>query len=115
KLKDVAVREALYKGGKPAIDASTDAMILLAKLVDAEARSVRKIMETQVEEPKRQAYDKIARAKFAALGTNTYPDATFTLRLAFGAVKGYEQNGQKIPVGTTMGGLYPSAKEKNFK
>jgi hypothetical protein len=115
KLTNIDERKKLYEGGKAAIDASTDSMILLAKLVDAEARAVRKIIETEVEEPKRQAYDKIARAKFAVEGTNTYPDATFTLRLAFGAVKGYEQNGQKVPFETTMGGLYTYAKEKNFK
>jgi hypothetical protein len=115
KMADIAERKKLFEGGKAAIDLSDDAMVRLAKLVDAEARAVRKIIETEVEEPKRQAYDKIARAKFAVEGTGTYPDATFTLRLAFGAVKGYEQAGQKVPFETTMGGLYTYAKEKNFK
>ena len=68
------------------------------KIVDQESRAVRKIMENQLEEPKRQAYDKIARAKFAVEGTSAYPDATFTLRLAFGTVKGYEEDGKKIPL-----------------
>jgi hypothetical protein len=113
KLADVDVRKKLYTGGKAAIDASDDSMILLAKLVDPEARAVRKIIETQVEEPKRQAYDKIAKAKFAVEGTNTYPDATFTLRLAFGECKGYTQDGKKIPFETQMGGIFPYAKEKN--
>ena len=115
KLMDVAERRKLFEEGKSAVDASTDSMIQLARLVDPEARALRKIMETQVDEPKRQAYDKIARAKFAVEGTDTYPDATFTLRLAFGTNKGYEQDGKKIPFETNFGGLYTYAKEKNNK
>jgi hypothetical protein len=115
KLWDVEERKKLYEGGTAAIDASKDAMIQLARLVDKEARAVRKILETQVEEPKKQAYDKIARAKFAIEGTNTYPDATFTLRLAFGTVKGYSEAGKTIPFETTFAGLYEKAKDKNNK
>jgi hypothetical protein len=109
KLKDVAVRKKLYKGGKEAIEASDDPLIQLARLVDKEARAVRKLMETQVEEPKRQAYDKIAQVKFALEGTDTYPDATFTLRLSFGTVKGYTEGGKKIPFETTFAGLFEKA------
>src|SRR5207247_3162052 len=72
---------------------------------------VRKTMETDVEEVKRQAYAQIARTKYALEGASTYPDATFTLRLAFGVVKGYEENGQPIPSETTFAGLYQRAKE----
>jgi hypothetical protein len=115
KLWDVAERKKLFDGGAGAIDASKDSMILLAKLVDKEARAVRKVLETQVEEPKKQAYDKIARAKFAIEGTNTYPDATFTLRLAFGTVKGYAEGGKQVPFETNFAGLYEKAKDKNNK
>ncbi len=115
KLFDVAERKALYEGGQKAIDASSDSMIRLAKIVDKESRAVRKLIENQVEEPKRQAYDKIARAKFAIEGTNTYPDATFTLRLAFGTVKGYEEEGKKVPFETTFAGLYEKAAEHKNK
>jgi hypothetical protein len=114
-LWDVAERKKLFEGGAKEVEASSDAMIQLARLVDKESREVRKIMETQLEEPKKQAYDKIARAKFAALGTNTYPDATFTLRLSFGPVKGYVDAGKKVPFQTTFEGLYERAKEKNYK
>jgi len=106
KLKDVSYRKKLYEGGKEAIDASDDPMILLAKFVDKRSRAVREIKQTQVDEPRRQAYDEIAKAKFALEGTNTYPDATFTLRLAFGTVKGYEEGGKHIPFETTFAGLY---------
>ncbi len=112
KLGDSKLRKKLYDGGSAAVDASKDPMILLAKVVDKESRAVRKIIEDQVEEPKRQAYDKIAKAKFAVEGTNTYPDATFTLRLAFGTVKGYEENGKHVPFETTFAGLYQKAEEE---
>jgi hypothetical protein len=111
KLADVALRKKLYEGGQSAIDASKDPMILLAKLVDPEARKVRKVIETEVDEVQRQAYGEIAKVKFALEGTSTYPDATFTLRLAFGTVKGYEEDGRKVPALTTFAGLFRRAKE----
>jgi hypothetical protein len=114
RLQDVDLRKMLYKGGKKAIDASDDPMILLAKLVDPESRRVRKIIDDQVEEVSQQAYDQIAKAKFAVEGTNTYPDATFTLRLAFGIVKGYEEGGKEIHFETHFSGLYKRAKEHKY-
>jgi len=88
-------------------------MIDLVRLIDADARAVRKIIETQ-SEAKQQAHAQIAKARFAIEGTDTYPDATFTLRLAYGAVKGYEENGAQIPFQTTMAGLYErGAEHKN--
>ncbi len=115
KLKDVALRKKLYEGGQQAVAASEDPLLALARLVDAEARDVRKTMETHVDEVKRQAYAQIARAKYAVEGTSTYPDATFTLRLAFGTVKGYEENGKQIPFETTFAGLYERSAEHHNK
>jgi len=115
KLKDVAERKRLYEGGLKAIDESKDPMILLAKLVDPEARALRKVQETQVDEVKRQAYNQIARAKYTLEGAGTYPDATFTLRLAFGVVKGYEENGKHVPFETRFAGLYERAQEHHDK
>jgi hypothetical protein len=107
-------REQIYKDGKAALARDNDPMIALAQLVDAEARAVRKIMETDVEEVSRSAYNDISRIKFALEGTNTYPDATFTLRLSFGVVKGYEENGKHVPFETHFAGLYErSAEHKN--
>lgn len=106
KLKDVAERKRLFDGGSAAIDASNDPMIKLAKLVDDEARRIRKQFEEQVEEPQRQAYAKLAKAHFAVFGDKVYPDATFTLRLAFGQVKGYEEEGRFISAMTQLGGTY---------
>lgn len=109
KLADVDVRKKLAAGGTSAIESSDDPMIALARTVDPQARKARKFYEDKVEEPLRQAYAKIARAKFAIEGTSTYPDATFTLRLAFGQVKGYEEQGKQIPPWTTIGGAYQHA------
>ncbi|HEV3136362.1 MAG TPA: S46 family peptidase, partial [Pirellulales bacterium] len=109
KLADVSVRKHLAESGKSAIESSDDPLIALARLVDGPARKVRKTYEDKVEEPLRQAYAKVARARFAVEGENTYPDATFTLRLAFGQVKGYEEQGMKLPSWTTIGGSYKHA------
>lgn len=106
KLADVAERKKLAAGGMAATNDSKDPMILLARSVDARARELRTIYEQQVEEPQRQAYAKLAAARFAIFGSTTYPDATFTLRLAIGAVKGYKEGGQTLPPWTTMGDTF---------
>jgi hypothetical protein len=115
KLKNVDLRKKLYEGGKKEVDASDDPMIALAKLVDPEARRLRKIAETDVSEIKRTAHAQIAKAKFAIEGDSVYPDATFTLRLSYGVVKGYEEAGRKVPFQTTFSGLYERAKQQNNK
>ena len=113
KLKDPAYRKEVATGGRRAIEASTDPMIMLARLVDDEARQLRKRYEAEVTGVERTNYGKIARALFDTEGTKLYPDATFTLRLAYGSVKGYMENGKKITPFTTLGGLYDrSAKFK---
>jgi hypothetical protein len=111
----VEVRKKLFEGGRKALDAAGDPMIALAQLVDPPSRAERKVMETQVEEVDRQAYADIAKVKFAVEGTNTYPDATFTLRLSFGVVKGYEENGKHVPFETTFAGLYRRAEEMKYR
>jgi hypothetical protein len=112
KVIDPDVRKKLYDGGKDAVVAASDPMIELARLIDPESRAVRKTVEEE-SEVKRQAYGQIAHAKFVLEGTNTYPDATFTLRLAFGVVKGYEENGRHVPFETTFAGLFERAVEHN--
>ena len=114
KLKDVSLRRKLYEGAAADVEKTNDPMIELARLVDPEARAVRKIIETQ-DEIKRQAHAKIAQARFALEKTGSYPDATFTLRLAFGTIKGYEENGKAIPFQTTFAGLYERAAAHHYK
>ena len=110
KLNEVAFRKKLYQGGQTAIDAAHDPMIEIARAVDPTARQARKLRDAQ-EEIKRQAYAQIAKARFSTEGTNSYPDATFTLRLSYGTVRGYEENGKQIPAFTNFEGLYQRAGE----
>ncbi len=110
KLKDVAARKDLYGKNTAAFEAVHDPMIDLARMIDAPARETRKIYNAQ-DEIKKQAYADIAKARFAIEGTNTYPDATFTLRLSYGTVRGYGQDGKQIPAFTDVAGLYQRATE----
>ena len=110
KLKDVAVRKDLYSKDAAALQAAHDPMLDLARLIDGPAREVRKIYDAQ-EEIKKQAYADIAKARFAIEGTDSYPDATFTLRLSYGRVRGYEQDGKQIPDFTDFAGLYQRSAE----
>ena len=114
KLKDVAVRKNLYTKGAAALQAAHDPMIDLARLVDTPARNARKIHDAQ-EEIKKQAYSEIAKARFTIEGTGSYPDATFTLRLSYGTVRGYEQDGKQVPAFTDFAGLYQRSAEHDNK
>lgn len=106
KLKDAEYRKQLGSGGRKAIEDSNDPMIELARSVDKEARAVRQRYEQDVLAVERANYAKIAHALFEEKGTSIYPDATFTLRLSYGAVKGYQENGKWVAPFTTLGGLY---------
>ncbi|HTD38611.1 MAG TPA: S46 family peptidase [Candidatus Limnocylindrales bacterium] len=110
KLGDPAVRKALYDGGKTAIAASTDPMIVMARNLDPQLRALRKDVEDRIAAPSRAASERIAKARFAVYGTHIDPDATFTLRLSYGTVKGFpnESNAQ-VPPYTTIGGLFGRA------
>jgi hypothetical protein len=104
-------RRELYDGGMAAVAASADPMLELARLVDGESRRLRKIAEA-ADEVKKQAQAEIVRARFAREGLTLYPDATFTLRLSYGVVKGGTQAGIAYPAITTFGGLFTRAEEK---
>jgi hypothetical protein len=113
-LASAATRRRLYEGGQQAIDQAKDSMIELARLVDPEARAVRKEVEAQ-REAMRQAHAQIGKARYALEGAGNYPDATSTLRLAFGVVKGYEEDGRQVPFQTTFAGLYARATDQNYR
>jgi hypothetical protein len=110
RLKDVSFRKELYGKDAAALQAAHDPMIDFARMIDAPAREARKAHETQ-EEIKQQAYGEIAKARFAIEGTSNYPDATFTLRLSYGKVQGYEEDGKQIPPFTDFAGLYQRSAE----
>ncbi|HEX8285969.1 MAG TPA: S46 family peptidase [Pyrinomonadaceae bacterium] len=114
-LNEVAYRKELAAGGKKAVDASNDPLIVLAREVDAEARALRKRYEEEVVGVERTAYGRIARALFEKEGTGLYPDATFTPRLSYGAVKGYKENGKTVTPFTYFSGLYGRAAEHGGK
>ena len=113
KLDDVAVRKQLYEGGKAAIDASTDPLIVAMRAVDPDALAVRKTYDDKIDSVIRLDGTLIAKARFAQSGFSQPPDATFTLRLSYGEVKGYEENGKHIPYDTDFAGAYEHAAEHN--
>ena len=109
KLADPAFRKSLVQGGEAAIQASSDPMMVLARTIDPFDRQRIKAMEDNVESVETPAGEKIGQARFAVYGKSLYPDATFTLRLAYGVVKGYPMNGTQAPPMTTFYGLYDRA------
>jgi hypothetical protein len=109
KLADPQVRKQLWDGGQAAIDASTDPMIRIALLVDPYARAVRTQREEEVEAIVTAATERIAAARFAAYGTTVYPDATFTLRLNFGSVQGWNEAGEQVAPFTTLARAFERA------
>lgn len=115
KLADPAFRKTLVEGGEAAVQASTDPLIVLARKTDPFARELIKWYENNVESVETPAGEKIGKARFAAYGKSMYPDATFTLRLSFGAVKGYAMNGTIAPSKTTLYGLYDRAYSFDLK
>ncbi len=115
KMGDAATRKALFAGGKAAVDASADPMIALAKLVDSRARELRTKYDNEVLAVERDAYAKIAQAVFAVKGDSAYPDGTFTLRLSYGAVEGYIDNGKPVTPFTEIRGLYARGDEHQQK
>jgi hypothetical protein len=114
KVRDVAFRKKLYEGGAAAVKAANDPMIELARLVDDQARALRKEWESH-EETKQQAHATIEKAHFELEGPTRAPDATFTLRLSYGPVAGYQEEGKKIPAYTTFAGLYARNAEHHNK
>jgi len=111
KLKDPEERKKIADGGINVIEQSNDSMIQLARKIDARSRELRKLYEGEVEEVERQAYAKIELAKFRGSNTLKYPDGTFTLRLAYGIVKGYRESESQIPYATTLAGAFQRAEE----
>ncbi len=106
KLKDPGVRKSYLDGGLDAVNLSEDPMIKLALLVDPVSRGLRKKYETAVESVETRNGALIARAMFKLKGASIPPDATSTLRLSYGTVKTYLENGKTIPFTTTFRGLF---------
>ncbi len=106
RLGDPAVRRRLWEGGAAAVNASQDPLVAFARLVDPDARAVLRTYEDEVEGPRKKAGEAIARARLAVEGTSGYPDATFTLRLTFGVVRGWTEGKRTVPPFTTLAGAF---------
>ena len=115
RLDDAAVRKQLLEGGEAAVAASTDSMIVMARKLDPMRRELIKWMEDNVQSVEQRAGEKLGRARFEVYGKSTYPDATFTLRLSYGTVKGYPMNGTEAPPKTTFYGLFDRAAGFNYE
>lgn len=109
KLSDPAYRKQLWDGGMAAINASDDPLIKFVLATDGASRAIRKEYEDRVSNPTDRATETIAKARFAIFGTKTYPDATFSLRLSYGSVKGWDNNGTMVPPFTYYSGLWTRA------
>jgi len=109
RITDSEIRTLLRAGGRATIDASSDPMIVLARSLEADAQAVTKRFDSDVAAVQAAAYPKIGQAVFAVDGAKAYPDATLTLRLSYGTVKGYLEDGKQIPPYTNVAGLYERA------
>ena len=115
KMGNPDFRKSLVEGGEVAVAASADPLIDMARRIDPVTREIRKWVDDNVESVETTAGEKIGKARFAAYGKSTYPDATFTLRLSYGTVKGYPMNGTEAPPKTTLYGLYDRADSFGLK
>jgi len=113
KLISIDERKKLAAGGQEAIKNSKDPLIQLARTLDDENRKLRKRFEDEVDAVEKLGYSKVAAASFAVNGEDQYPDATFTLRLSYGAVKGYSENGKPVAPYTNFAGLYERSEERD--
>ena len=109
RITDSEIRALLQAGGKATIDISTDPMIVLARSLEADAQAISKRYDDEVASVQAAAYPKIGQAVFVVDGAKVYPDATGTLRLSYGTVKGYMEDGKKIPPYTYTAGLFERA------
>ncbi len=111
KLGDAAIRKQLWEGGAEAVKHSDDPAIKLAYLIDQHARKLRTDYDQNIEPVQKAAASQLAKARFAYQGTQVYPDATFSLRLSHGVIRGWEEKGKAIKPFTDIGGLFDRATE----
>ena len=109
KLGDAKVRAALWEGGADAVARSDDPAIVLARKIDAQGRNLRARYETEVEAIEKRGAEQLAQARFALKGTSVYPDATFSLRLSYGTIRGWNEKGTPVAPFTDVAGLFGRA------
>ena len=109
RLTDVEFRRSLLDGGRAAVEASDDPLIMITRTLDAQRRRDQQWFRDEVESVLTDAGETLAAARFDLYGRTTYPDATGTLRVSFGTVSGYPMNGTQAPHETTLYGLFDRA------
>lgn len=109
RLADPDYRRQLWEGGLKAIEASNDPLIQYALKLEPRQRALKRQVDENYQGPLTVAGGKLAEARFAAYGDALYPDATFTLRISYGQVKGWTERGKAVPYATTMGGTFDRA------
>jgi hypothetical protein len=115
KISDAAVRKALIEGGAEAVAGSGDPLIQLARRIEPIVRELRAWNEERIQSVETGAGEKIAAARFSVYGRNVYPDATFSLRISYGRVLGYDEDTTLVPYKTTFNGLYDRARSFDEK
>jgi hypothetical protein len=110
RMADVALRKKLFAGGKQALDeVASDAMVQMVRLIEPEALRLRHLFDDEINAQHKRAAEMVAKARFQHEGAAASPDATFTLRLSYGTVRGYEVDGKRVDPITTMGGAFDRA------
>jgi len=105
RVQHPAFRKELLAGGKKAVDACQDPMIVLARKIEPLLLDLRR-QQDEIKTTLEEHGARIAKARFAVYGKALYPDATSSLRLTYGPVAGYPANGTQIQPFTTFAGMY---------
>jgi hypothetical protein len=100
------LRKTLWDADSKTLAASKDPMLQFVASFDAEARAARKRFEEEVQGPLKQQEERMAKARFAVYGSDIYPDANFTLRLSYGRMLGWMENGTPVAPFTDIAGAY---------
>jgi hypothetical protein len=105
RMNELQERKKLLAGGLAGIAASTDPLIVLAREIYPMRRRLAKLHEVEIETPTLRAGDELERTRYELFGTDAYPDATGSLRLSYGTVRGYDADGVLTPWQTNFWGL----------
>ena len=100
------LRKKLWDADVATVAASKDPLLKFVASYDADVRDARKKYEEEVQGPLKRQEERLAQARFAVYGNTSYPDATFTLRLSYGRVAGWDENGTSVAPFTDFAGAY---------